>query len=691
LSVDNRGQKRLRSGIFTDVRITSDPRANAVVVSAPADGMGLIAGLIRVLDQIPAPEAQVKVFEVRHGDAAGMADVLGELFGQLSTGDGGATTAGTAGDPLVQMRFSVDQRTNSIIATGVEDDLAVVEAVLLRLDESDVRERQTKVYRLKSSPADAVSSAVNDWLQSERAVEQLSPGETSPFQQVQQEVVVVPEVVSNSLIVSATPRYHEEIRSLLEQLDQRPPMVNIQVLIAEVGLRDADEFGVELGLQDGLLFDRSIVESLLTTTSTFITQDQGTSNTITQDVIQSAPIAPGFNFDSTSPLGNNGGDRALANAANVAGQATSGFQLGRMNNELGYGGLVLSGTSSGVNTLLRALQATRRLEILSRPQIMTLDNQAVYIQVGQQVPRINGRSVNLGVQQKQIRDESVRIILGVTPRISPDGLVVMQIDAIKSEVGSESEGIPISINEVGDVIKSPRIDRIFAQTTVAAVSGQTIVLGGLITRRTEDTHRRVSFLSEIPVLGHLFRYDLENQQRTELLIVLTPRVVTGQADADLIKQVEAARMSWCLSDVIKLHGVSGLRGRRDAWSNDETTTVYPGATSVIAKPIPTPAHTLSPDGDQVPTMAVPISSPDGRVPTPAGHVPQALPITPPGGLTPQLKPAVPPRGASSSIRGSATLMGGAGKKTSRFVNARLKPLCNPNLEAYHRTRLERLP
>ncbi len=313
-----------------------------------------------------------------------------------------------------------------------------------------------------------------------------------------------------------------------------------------------------------------------------------------------------------------------------------------MNNELGYGGLVLSATSSGVNILLRALQATRRLEVLSRPQIMTLDNQAAYIQVGQQVPRIIGTSINVGVQQNQITDESVGIILGVTPRISPDGLVVMQIDAIKSEVGPESEGIPISINEVGDVIKSPRIDRIFAQTTVAAVSGQTIVLAGLITKRTEDSHRRVPFLSEIPVLGHLFRYDLENQQRTELLIILTPRVVDGVADADVIKQVEAARMSWCLSDVIKLHGVSGLRGRRDAWGDDETTTIYPSAISDVTEPIPTPAGTLPFDSYEVPTPAVPVPGLSVPVPAPAGQQPRAMPITPPGPLTPQLKPAVPP-------------------------------------------------
>ncbi len=214
LSVDSRGQQRLRSGILTDVRITADPRANAVVVSAPAESMGLIAGLIRAIDQIPAPEAQVKVFEVVNGDATSMAEVLGELFGQQGTGAGGGATAGTAGNPLVQMRFSVDQRTNASSPRAWRTTWQWWKLSCCGSTKVMSASGKTNVYRLKNSPAEAVSTAVNDWLQSERAVEQLAPGESNPFQQIQQEVVVVPEVVSNSLIVSATPRYYEEIRIL---------------------------------------------------------------------------------------------------------------------------------------------------------------------------------------------------------------------------------------------------------------------------------------------------------------------------------------------------------------------------------------------------------------------------------------------------------------------------------------------
>jgi len=591
VTIDRTGKKRLRTGILTDVRITADPRANAVVVSAPADSMALIGALIETLDRAPAVETQVKVFSIVNGDAATLVEILEKLFGSAAAvgaaaGGGGGAVEGEGG--LSPLRFSVDERTNTVIATGSSDDLEVVEAILLRLDESDVSKRKTEVYRLKNSPAQAVADAVNEFLRTERQVQEQSPGAVTPFEQIEREVVVVPEVISNSLIVSATPKFYEEIRALVEQLDERPPMVMIQVLIAEVTLRDTDEFGVELGLQDSLLFDRSLIQDLLTTQTVVSTQDQGSVNTVQQQTIQSAPLSPGFNFNNGDPLGNNGGDRALGRAANVAGQALSNFAVGRSNSELGFGGLVLSASSTAVSVLIRALQESRRLEILSRPQIMTLDNQPAYIQVGQRVPRIVGTAVDLGVQQNQIRDEDVGIILGVRPRISPDGLVVMEIDAIKSAVGPEAEGIPVSISASGDVVRSPRIDRTFAQTTVAASSGQTVVLGGLITKNSNDVHRRVPFLSSIPVLGHLFRYDLTTERRTELLIILTPQVVRTQGDAEQIKQVEAARMNWCMADVVKIYGEAGLRGRGDSWGDDETATIYPEFDDGDIEDVPVP-------------------------------------------------------------------------------------------------------
>jgi general secretion pathway protein D len=619
VTVDTGGQKLLKSGILTDVRITADNNANALLVSAPAESMPLIEALIAELDQLPAVEAQIKVFTIVEGDATNLMEMLEALFGTTtqgrSTSQPSVRTGAMEGDSsLVQLRFAVDARTNSIIVTGSAGDLNVVEAILLRLDEADVRDRRTTVIRLSNAPADNVAEAINEYLSNERQVQQIESEFKSAIELVEQEVVVVPELVSNSLIISATPRYFEEIEALVKQLDKRPPMVMIQVLIAEVQLNDTDEFGVELGLQDSLLFNRSLLGNLQTISTT--SQTGGNDQIVVQEIV-SATNTPGFLFNSTDPLGDSGADQALRNSSSVGAQGLSNFSLGRMNSELGFGGLVLSASSEAVSILIRALQEKRRVDILSRPQIMTLDNQPAYIQVGARVPIITGTATNEIGQTNNVAMENVGLILGVTPRVSPDNMVVMEVDAEKSEVGPESEGTPVSISE-GQVIRSPRINRTYVQTTVSAADGQTVVLGGLITTNKSSVTRRVPALADIPILGHLFRYDATQEKRTELLIILTPRVVASEEDAELINQMESDRMNWCLCDVLELQDNVGFRARGDEWSDAETTTIYPNLDPLTepvpgavddAQPAEEAAREPMPSGAREPTNQAPTIAP----------------------------------------------------------------------------------
>lgn len=695
LTVDAKGQRRFSSGILTDVRVTANARGNTLLVSAPADSLDLIAALIAQLDHPPATISQIKVFTIVNGDAQSLIDLLETLFGQPPTQRGGAGGFGaqalqqlqaSSESSLVPVRFSVDQRTNSIIASGSAGDLNVVEAILLRLDESDIRQRKTKVYRLKNAPALDVSNAVNEYLRSERTVQQTQPGLLSPFQQIEREVIVVPELVSNSLIVSATPRFYEEITKLVEELDKRPPMVMIQVLIGEVTLNSTDEFGVELGLQDSILFDRSLLGGLVTVTNSGQQQvaGGGTITTTTQSIV-GATNTPGFAFNSTN-IGNSGSDASLANAGRVGAQGLSNFSVGRINNELGFGGLVLSAGSESVNVLLRALQECRRLEVLSRPQVMTLDNQSAYIQVGQTVPRINGTTTNqTGQLINTLNDVAVGLVLGVTPRISPDGLVVMEIDAERSRVGPEAEGIPVSVAPNGDVLRSPRIDRILAQTTVSAVSGQTVVLGGLITKEKTDIHRRAPILSSIPVLGHLFRYDQIATRRTELLIIMTPHVVRNEEDATKIRQVEAARMSWCLADVEKIHGEMGLRTRGDEWYDAETNVIYPDMSPTgehIAPPIIDAPTSTSPTG--APPTSAPSTSTPATLPPPTSSpatgpsqpfdANEVLPSQPSG---PAIRGAQPMSAVGPVVRPASNVSSRRGPQAANATGQQPPALLNP--------------
>jgi general secretion pathway protein D len=601
LTIDTRGKRLIQSGILSNVKITPDTRGNAVVVSAPAECMELIEALIHQLDTLPASVAEIKVFTIVNSDATSLSTMLQSLFNSQTSGSGQqqtnrpATAPAGAESSLVGLRFAVDARTNSIIASGGTAELSVVEAILTRLDDSGVRDRKNFVFRLKNSYAKDVATAVDQFLTKQRQMQQQTPGMTNAFEQIEREVVVVPETGSNSLILSATPRFFEEVKALVEQLDVRPPMVMIQVLIARVDLDNTDEFGIEVGLQDGLLFDRSILSNIQYKTTTVTNPNQTTQTTQT---IVAADNTPGYNFNSTSSLGNSGASNSTTSASQVAGQGLTNFGVGR-SGKSGVGGLVLSASSESVSALLRALSENKRLEVLQRPQIMTLDVQPAYIQVGEQVPVIKTMTTNQYGQNFNTDMMDVGVLLGVTPRISPgDGLIVMELDVSRSEVGSEENGTPVAVSE-GQIIRSPRIERTYAQTTVSAMSGQTVILGGLIAKTKDELHRKVPLLGDIPLLGRLFRYDSVTCSKTELLIILTPHIVRNEAEADAVKQAEAARMSWCLSDVVKLHGDSGLRGRRDNWTDAETQVIYPdmkSGNSHDSKP-PIPEMLPTPEGD----------------------------------------------------------------------------------------------
>ncbi|MCI0492702.1 MAG: hypothetical protein L0Z07_07180, partial [Planctomycetes bacterium] len=629
LTLDAAGRKLVESGMLSGVRITPDPNTNTLIISAPADSMELVTALVQQLDSLPSSSmAQIKVFRIINGDARSLVVMLQVLLGSQTTGPQLAVAPGEAS--LAPLRFAVDARSNSIIATGSVGELRIVEAILLRLDESDVKERRAKVYRLRNAPAMDVAVAVNELLRSERVLTQASAGTENVYELLEREVIVVPEPISNSLIISASERFYDRIKELVEELDAQPPQVVIQVLIAEVELGNTREFGVELGIQDSMLFDRSLLGGLVTTTDTTSLSTPAGVVTTTQQNVVAATNEPGFDFNN-KPLGNSGSEQSLATAGALAGQALSSFTVGRLNSELGYGGLVLSASSENISVLLRALSDHRRLDILSRPQITTLDNQPAFVQVGERVPYITDVITTTFGQNNAVELVDVGLILAVTPRISPDGTIVMEVDAQKSKLGPREEGIPIFVNLAGKEILSPKIEIIEAQTTVSAADGQTIVLGGLIAETELKHRRRVPYLSDLPILGYLFRYDSDAAVRTELLIVLTPRVVRNENDMERVKQEEAARMSWCLSDVQRVHGNTGIYG---------TDTCDDGAPEpAVIYPVDNPRGETTDSGvlEGQPTQLLPepyLGQPIEQLPGPGPNQPNEGPVAPDSNLGP---------------------------------------------------------
>ncbi len=582
LSVDPESKGIIESGILSDLRVSSDPRSNALVVVGPPATMPLIAELIRQLDAPPGGDAQVKVFTIVNGDATQLATMLQNVFGAQTgqaAGGGAAgfqSATGTGESPLVPLRFAVDTRTNSIIATGSTGDLAVVNRILIWLDVAGIRQRELKVYRLRNTSAEAVATALQDFLAQQQQLQQAQGQLISALEALEERVIVVADPVTNSLIVSATTRYLPQIDDLIEKLDHRNPMVVIQLMIVEVTLSDLDEFGAEFGLQDSLLFQRGIP-------------------------------TPGFNFNNL-PLGN---VTAGVNTENTAGQGLTSFGVGRTSGAGGVGGLVLSASSESVSLLIRALQSSQRAQILSRPQIQTMDNQPAFVQVGARVARVQGQTVTNNNVTQDVIDVNVGILLGVTPRVTPDGMVVMEIDAEKSEVGPAATGTVIGTDSFGNAIISPQILTNLAQTTITARSGQTVILGGLISHTSGESTRRVPYLGDVPVLGRLFRFDSTSVERREVLFILTPYIMdpeTPEVETNYNFR-ETERMSWCLADVVNVHGALPVGTAGVNALSHESPLIFPDETPASSSVL-TPGESLDPRLQPLPAPAPAIPAPE---------------------------------------------------------------------------------
>jgi type II secretory pathway component GspD/PulD (secretin) len=482
------GQELVTAALKESILITADPRMNSLIVSGPVDYMGLIDQIISRLDASSPQEAKIKVFAMRHADARQMAELITQLFkmtpsagvgtganGQRSVqytlmrptedDEGGeraaaSATLGTAEQNTLVV--TVDPRTNSLLVGGTDRYVELVSQIIDSLDSSAAHERNTEVIRLRNSQAPDIALAIRSFLDQERQklIQTVGADQAaSVTRMLDQEVAVVAEQTSNTLLLSANQRYFDQIRTIIQELDQAQPQVLIQVLLAEVTLDSSTDLGVE------------------------------------------------WSYRGTS--GNN--------------VFTTGSDLGVANDLKNLGGFSTAVTGTDFNFLLRALKDQGKLEVLSRPQIVTGDNKPASINIGQRVPLVDAsRADSLGNLTTTFTYQDVGVNLTVTPKISSDGFVKMEISTTNSDISSST----VTINKSA----VPIINQRRATTTVSAQSGQTIIIGGLIATTDDKRIRKMPVLGDIPYLGALFRSSSVKHQRKELLILLTPQVLTNVQD-----------------------------------------------------------------------------------------------------------------------------------------------------------------
>ena len=490
------GKELLASALKEAVQITPDPRTNALLISAPADYMQLLQLLITRLDTSSPQVAQIKVFNLKNADARQMMNVLTSLFRLQRTGsqaandrsiqytlvrpaDADGSSSGSKSDAndggLIgtaeenALNVTVDLRTNSLLLGGTEHYVTLASQIIETLDASPAQERRSEVYRLKNSRSWEIEAALKNFLKRDTQLIAAVAGTQAMAQELlDREVGIVAETNSNTLLISATPRYFDQVKAIIEQLDLPQMQVLIQVLLAEVTLDNGRDLGVEWTYQSG-----------------------GNPSTKTSS------------------------------------------DLGVANDLQTFGGFATAVSGDHFNVLMRALESEGRLQVLSRPQILTADNQEAMIDVGQAVPVVtDSRVTQYGDSINSFAYKDVGVSLKVTPRISPDGFVKMDVAPKVSQLSS-------STVQVSKGFTVPIINQRSATTTVSVQSGQSILIGGLISSTDDARTKRFPFLGRIPVLGALFRSSKKTETRVELLVMLTPQVLVKSPDAGTTRDAKA--------------------------------------------------------------------------------------------------------------------------------------------------------
>jgi type II secretion system protein D len=268
ISTTTDGKELIATALQEGVLITPDRRSNSLVVVAPVRNLPLLESLIRALDSTSPRLAEIRVFALKNADAQQMATVLTQLF-RLQVAAAGAkavsytlVTTRPAGDAATAtlgsaeqdaLTVTVDVRTNSLLVGGTKRYVELAEKVIQELDSSPAQERMTKVYRLRNAQAVDIQTAMRNFLDQERQRLTTTLGANgmgSAQRLLEQEVAVVAEERTNALLLSASPRYFDTIEKLIDELDQPPPQVLVQVLLAIVKLTDNDDLGIEWQLEN---------------------------------------------------------------------------------------------------------------------------------------------------------------------------------------------------------------------------------------------------------------------------------------------------------------------------------------------------------------------------------------------------------------------------------------------------------
>jgi general secretion pathway protein D len=457
-------------------------------------------------------------------------------------------------------QISTYTRTNSIVITDTSSNIHYLATIIQRLDVAGSKENVT-VIPLKYASADVLSEQITRIMQKGAAASTQTARTRNTPQADADNMKILPDTRTNSLIVVANAQDTETIRSLAEQLDVQRPVGTNNVHVVYLQNAQAKEVAQSL---TAALSNLKISGTLEAAQPVQVTADEGTNSIIVaaaaQDFEVIAEIIDKLDVvreqvlvemqiievseESLKEIGIDWAtlDESVDSSVRFFGATGFGPRVGFASGTLE--GLALgawrgAGTDRRVGTILHALEKVSGVNILSTPHILTSNHHKARIVVGENRPFVMESRITETTDFitptviKTYEYKDVGISLEITPHISQGGLIRLDVN---TEFTKLIEDVTTTSSD------TPATAKREAQTVISMDSGSTAVIGGLIRDDVVTVKKKIPLLGDVPVLGALFRFQKEKLQKTNLLLFITPHKLGSQQDLDQVTEKKREEM-----------------------------------------------------------------------------------------------------------------------------------------------------
>ena len=447
------------------------PAGNILIISDRANNVNRMIRIIRRIDQVG--DQDVEVIPLQNASSAEIVRVMNSLYQ-------GAAAQAEGGTP---MKVVADERSNSVLISGDQNQRLRVRALVAHLDTPLEAGGDTRVRYLHYANADKIAPKLKEQM---TGIAQAAAGSTagaqgagnSPQAQAEKNSLIWADPSNNALIITAPPKIMRQIMAIIDKLDIRRPQVLVEAIIADVDVTKNAELGVNWAAYD---------KGSNVPAAAFVSPVGGTS------IVDLAT--------------------AIENPANISSTLLNGTTLGvgRIGN-----GMV------NFAAVLRAIQQDSHTNVIATPSTITMDDQEAELKVAQEVPFVTGQFSNTGTATngavnpfQTIQREEVGTILKVTPTISAEGTaVMMKLSIESSSIGQKPAGAV-------DLVTNKRT----VTTNVLVEDGGVVVLGGLTQNSLQKQESRVPILGSIPIIGLAFKTRSASTDKENLMIFLRPKIM----------------------------------------------------------------------------------------------------------------------------------------------------------------------